>query len=153
METYEFIKMKKIKTIFLFIIIIIISMSIGILLGFKFSKTVVSGNSMFYQFEAEDYYSKGDHIGAIAFNNRAIAVDPEDFWPHYGLADMYYTIGRYDLALEEYEVALDLTKTPDDVTWRKRIKEKIKKTKEILSKDDDNETDKSRSRQEKIDNE
>ena len=94
-------------------IFIVSTFLIGLLLGglggYKYSDITMKGMSMGYLFRGHDNFENEDYIAAIANFNRAIAMNPNSFLAHLSLADTYFILNNVELALEEYEITLDLS--------------------------------------------
>ena len=107
-------------------VVILISLSFGLILGgvggYKVSHMILSGQSLGYVNYGMEYLNGKDYIRAMAYFNKATALDPESFLAHLTLADIYHSMNSYDLALEEYDTSLRLAKYDRE---KKLIKEKM----------------------------
>lgn len=111
--------MKKYAFIFLFFLV---GITLGVVGGFKISKISLEGVSTGYIGMGQQNLKEKDYMRAIAYFNKAIALDQNSFMAHIALADAYYSINNFDLALEEYEVTLHLW---DEKGGTKYIKDRI----------------------------
>jgi tetratricopeptide (TPR) repeat protein len=108
----------------------ILLLLVGILLGyltcsFFFSKSQ-KAMSLVYVNVGQEYLQKRNYLKAIAYFNRAIALDQKSFIARISLPETYFADAKYDLALEEYEATLEVAK---EEKWNeselKRIEKKI----------------------------
>jgi|SRR5581483_7423887 len=79
---------------------------LGLTIGFRLSQISFQGISLSYVGSGQEYFHQKDVSRAIAAFNKALAVDPDSFIAHISLADAYYAGNNFELALEEYETAL-----------------------------------------------
>ena len=114
------------KRIVIITLLLVGALAGGCFAGFKMSQYSLSGMSLSYINDAQKYFKEKDYVRATAYFNKATALDPNSFIAHISLADTYYVLNNFPLALEEYEIALTHTISNNE---RKYIEERIEKLK------------------------
>lgn len=108
---------------------------VGIVIGIYIIKASLQGSSLAYIGFGHQYIKGNDYIRGIASFNKAVVLDPNSFTAHISLADAYYSINKFDLALEEYESSLQLLQK-EEAGKSEYIQGRIEKIKEILKEKD-----------------
>ncbi len=93
----------------LIIVVVLGSLLVGGVGGFNISKIAYQGTGAGYIDIGHQYLQEKNYMKSIAYFNRAVALDPNSFVAHISLADSYFFSEYFDLALEEYEIALQLS--------------------------------------------
>jgi len=116
-------------------IYIIVSLIFGILVGgvagFELSKSSLKGLSLGYVGEAHKWRQETNYLKAIAYFNRAIALDPNSFIARISLPKTYSLAGYYDIAIEEYEITLKIAQAEK---WDEKEINRIKLEMEEIKK-------------------
>jgi len=117
------------------IIGLILGLLVGGIAGFELSKSSLKGLSLGYVGKAHEYRQKNNYLKAMAYFNRAIALDPNSFMARISLPKTYSLAGYYDIAIEEYEATLEiaLAEKWDDKEIN-RIKLEMEEIKKRLNK-------------------
>ncbi len=113
---------------------LLISLSVGVVAGFTLLKIAFTGSSAGYIGIGKQHLQEKNYVKAIAYFNRAIALDPNSFIAHGFLADAYYSAGHFDMALEEYEISQQLWQEEDSQSENKYIKARIEDIRKSLKK-------------------
>ncbi len=108
---------------------------VGILIGIYIIKASLQGSSLAYIGFGHQYIKGNDYIRGIASFNKAVVLYPNSFTAHISLADAYYSINKFELALEEYESSSQLLEN-EKAGKGAYIKGRIEKIKEILREKD-----------------
>lgn len=112
-----------------------VSIVVGIIIGIYIIKASLQGSSLAYIGFGHQYIKGNDYIRGIASFNKAVVLDPNSFTAHISLADAYYSINKFELALEEYENSSQLLES-EKAGKGVYIQGRIEKIKEILREKD-----------------
>jgi tetratricopeptide (TPR) repeat protein len=91
------------------IVAVLLAILIGGFAGFTVSRNSLKGVSLGYVGIGQVYLKEKSYIKAVAYFNRAIALDPDSLIAHISLADAYFLAEFYELALEEYKATRELS--------------------------------------------
>ena len=124
------------KTIVNIILSFVLGLLLGALAGLFLSQSNQKGASLGYVGMGHEQLKAKNYIKAIGYFNRAVALNPNSIVGRISLSDAYYTIGNYEMALEEYEITLELSNEEKlNEAEVRYIKRKIEDIKNQLNKD------------------
>ena len=108
-------------------IIICIALAISVILIYKDYKRNHSDALYYLGITAK---KEGDCLKGIKLLSMSIEANPKNYGPYMTLGDCFEKLGRFDLAVEEYQLAYKLIENSKDKSEsfdRKSIKKKLKK--------------------------